>query len=81
MIPKLADDNFGDEPGTGDTAGNRSRRRRRTGDPVFAIAASILAPDVLVNFQLGGYVLQNCRYVVADAILRASAAIADLLGG
>ena len=80
MIAKLADDDFGDQPGTGNPASNRPRRWRRAGDPVFAIAASILATHMRMNFQLGGYVFQNRRHVFADAILLASTAIADLFG-
>ena len=70
VIAKLADDNFGDEPGTGDAAGNRSGRRRRAGHAVLAIAASILAPHILMHFQPGGDMFQNRRHVFADAILR-----------
>ena len=79
VIAELADYDLGDQPGTGDAPSNRSRRRRGTGYAVLTVAASVLGPDVFVEFQLGRLVFQDSRGIFADTVLRPPAATAGLL--
>ena len=81
MVAILADDNLGDQSGTGDAAGNRPLRRGRARHAVLAMAASVLRADMLMNFQLGWNMFEYLRYVFANAILSTPTATADLLFG
>ena len=68
MVTKLTDNKLGNQSGAGVAAGNRSQRRRRTRDPILAIAASVLGPHMLVPFQLSGYVFENGGHIFAKKV-------------
>ena len=56
---------MGQKTGTGQSAGDRSRRCRRLDDPVAA-AAGVLGPNVTDDAKSGGNILQQLRSVFAQ---------------
>ena len=71
MVAKLADDDLRNQSGAGDASRDRPLRGRRTRHPIFAVAARVLRPHVLVHFQLRRDVFENPGDLLADPVLRA----------
>ena len=74
VVAELADDDLSDEPWSGDAASNRPLGRRWAHHAIFAVPAGVLGSHVDVHFELRRHVLQDLGLVLADAILRPTAA-------
>ena len=67
-------------PGPGDASRYGLGRDRRAGHAVAALRAGVLGQDMDMDFELGRDELELAGEVLADAMLRAAAAGAGLLG-
>ena len=80
VVGELADHHEGDQARAGDPSRYRLGRHRRAGHAVAALRAGVLGQDVDIHFELRRGELELTGEVFADAMFRAAAAGAGLLG-
>ena len=80
VVGELADQHEGDQPRAGDPSRYRLGGHRRAGHAVAALRAGVLGQDVDRHFELRRDEFELAGEVLADALFRAAAAGAGLLG-